>query len=275
MINAGDGKGRTEENVTRVRGVFADLDGAPFEPVMTCELEPHVIVETSPGKFHAYWFVTGLRLDQFEGVQRRIATMFNGDHVSDLCRVMRLPGTIHAKDPAKPFMVRIAHQAERLPHNAADILRVFPPLEDGKPKATGNGRADLPDPLAGDRVEALKAAHPLLFDARRYKSTSERDFALACLACKLAWPQEDAVALIRAVQDGGKADRPDYLGRTVANAYQKAAAADLEHLIEQAGTDPGAPFEAKALDFLAELRARDPAAYERARAARSRPSACA
>ena len=56
-----------------------------------------------------------------------------------------------------------------------------------------------------DRLEALKAAHPLLFDARRYKSTSERDFALACLACKLGWPQEDAVALIRAVQDGAKA----------------------------------------------------------------------
>ena len=124
---------------------------------------------------------------------------------------MRLPGLIHAKDPAAPFMVRIVHQAERLPYSAADILRVFPPLEDGKLEATGNGRADLPDPLAGDRLEALKAAHPLLFDAHRYKSTSERDFALACLACKLGWPDADAVALIRAVQDGAKRDRADYL----------------------------------------------------------------
>jgi hypothetical protein len=80
----------------------------------------------------------------------------------------------------------------------------------------------LPDPLAGARLEELKAAHPRLFDARCYRSTSERDFALACLACKLGWPQEDAVALIRAVQDGSKADRPDYLWRTVGNGYERA-----------------------------------------------------
>ena len=272
MINAGDGKGRTEANVTRVRAAFADLDGAPLDPVMRCELEPHVVVESSPGKFHAYWLVDGLPLDQFERVQRRIATMFNGDSICDLPRVMRLPGLIHAKDPAAPFMVRIVHRAERPPYPAADILRVFPPLEDGKPKARDNGRADLPEQLAPDRLEALQAAHPLLFDARRYKSTSERDFALACLARKLGWPQEDAVALIRAAQDGAKRDRVDYLWRTVLGAYAKAGgatAADadwLERLVEQATADPGAAFEESAIDFLAELRARDPAAYERARA---------
>jgi hypothetical protein len=222
LVNEGNGKGRTEANVTRIRAVFADLDGSPVQPVMACELEPHVIVESSPGKFHAYWLADGLALDRFEGVQRRIATMFDGDSISDLCRVMRLPGTLHAKDPAKPFLVRIVHQAERLPYTAAEILRVFPPLEDGKPKGTGgNGRADLPDPLAPDRLEELKAAHPLLFDARAYKSTSERDFALACLARKLGWPDKDAVALIRAVQDGAKRDRADYLWRTVLGAYAK------------------------------------------------------
>ena len=56
-------------------------------------------------------------------------------------------------------------------------------------------------------------------------------------------------------------------------AYQDAAPEDdqqnaerLERLVEQATADPGAPFEAGAIDFLAALRARDPAAYERARA---------
>jgi Protein of unknown function (DUF3631)/RepB DNA-primase from phage plasmid len=272
MINAGDGKRRRAENVTRVRAVFADLDGSPVQPVIACELEPHIVVESSPGRYHAYWLVDGLPLDQFEGVQRRIATMFNGDHITDLCRVMRLPGSLHQKDPAKPFMVRIVHQGDRLPYTASEIMRVFPPLEDGKPKATGNGRTDLPDPLAPDRLEDLKATHQRLFDARCYTSTSERDFALACLACKLGWPDEDAVALIRAVQDGPKRDRADYLWRTVLSAYAKAAgdtAADvkqLQRLVEQAATDPGAAFEDGSIDFLAELRARDPAAYERARA---------
>jgi hypothetical protein len=40
----------------------------------------------------------------------------------------------------------------------------------------------------------------------------------------------------------------------------------LERLVEEAGADPGAPFESGSLDFLAALRARDPAAYERTRA---------
>jgi hypothetical protein len=40
----------------------------------------------------------------------------------------------------------------------------------------------------------------------------------------------------------------------------------LERLLEEAEADPGAPFESEAIDFLAALRARDPAAYERTRA---------
>jgi hypothetical protein len=91
MINAGDGKRRRAENVTRVRAVFADLDGSPVQPVIACELEPHIVVESSPGRYHAYWLVDGLPLDQFEGVQRRIATMFNGDHITDLCRATAGP----------------------------------------------------------------------------------------------------------------------------------------------------------------------------------------
>ena len=30
MVNAGDGRGRKAENVTRVRAVFADFDGTPL-----------------------------------------------------------------------------------------------------------------------------------------------------------------------------------------------------------------------------------------------------
>jgi putative DNA primase/helicase len=228
MINEGDGKGRAAANVTRVRAVFLDGDGqVALDQLVGFVLEPHVVVESSPGHYQPYWFVESLALDQFEGVQRRIAKTFgDADSIVDLSRVMRLPGLIHAKNPAKPFMSRIVHQAERLPYSAKQILEAFPPLEEGKPKARGNrgnGRADLPDPLPLDRLEELKAAHPHVFE-HQYKSSSERDFALGCLACKLGWPEEDAIALIRAVRDDAKGDRPDYLWRTVQNAYPKATA---------------------------------------------------
>ena len=221
---------------------------------MACELEPHVIVETSPGKFHAYWLVDGLPLDQFEAVQRWIATMFGGDHVTDLCRVMRLPGFMHQKDPRQPFMVRIVHQAERLPYPAADILRVFPPLEREQGKAdNGAGEAiDLPhqppEPLSHARLAALKESHGHLFDLDRYGGHhSQRDLALAGVAARLGWPIADAWALIIRLREGldgkegHKAYRRDYIASTLALAYRDVEPEDdqqsaerIERLIEQA-----------------------------------------
>ena len=51
-----------------------------------------MIVETSPGHHHVYWLVDGLPLDQFEGVQRRIADTLGGDPVVDLPPVHAVAG---------------------------------------------------------------------------------------------------------------------------------------------------------------------------------------
>src|SRR6266542_3725661 len=45
---------RKQESVERVRAVFADLDGAPLEPVLACALQPHIVIETSPGRYQAF-----------------------------------------------------------------------------------------------------------------------------------------------------------------------------------------------------------------------------
>ena len=70
MVNEGDGKGRKKENVSRVRSVFVDLDGAPLEPVTQATLKPHITLESSPGRYHAYWLVDGLPLDAFTTMLR-------------------------------------------------------------------------------------------------------------------------------------------------------------------------------------------------------------
>ncbi len=107
MVNEGDGtKGRKAENVTRVRCVFVDLDGAPLDPIQSAPLQPHVIVESSPGRFHAYWRVEGCPVSEFRRAQKHLAVMFAGDEsVCDLPRVMRLPGFLHRK--AEPFRSRV------------------------------------------------------------------------------------------------------------------------------------------------------------------------
>lgn len=112
-INETDGKGRKTENIKKVEAVFVDLDGAPLQPVLDAEATPHLIVESSPERYHAYWFVQDLSLDRFSLVQRRLAEKFNGDPaVVDLPRVMRVPGSVNHKRE-EPFVSGIIHVQEK------------------------------------------------------------------------------------------------------------------------------------------------------------------
>lgn len=107
MVNKGDGIGRRNESVVAIRSYFVDLDGAPIDPVLDAEAPPHIVVESSPGKWHAYWTVQeGESLADFKSCQKALAAKFNGDSaVCDLARVMRVPGFWHLK--ADPFQTRL------------------------------------------------------------------------------------------------------------------------------------------------------------------------
>ena len=105
-VNMTNGRGRLAEDIERVRALFADLDGSPLDPVIAAgAMQPHIVAESSPGRWHAYWRVDKLPLDGFTPLQKAIAARYNGDKVHDLPRVMRLPGFIHGK--GEPFLSRI------------------------------------------------------------------------------------------------------------------------------------------------------------------------
>jgi hypothetical protein len=109
-INEG---GQRANEITRVRAVFADTDGAPLEPIKAT-LQPHIIVETSPSRWHVYWLVAdGFPLDQFSIVQTAIAKKFGTDlSVKDLPRIMRVPGFYHQKQ--EPYLCRVVALSRRL-----------------------------------------------------------------------------------------------------------------------------------------------------------------
>jgi len=66
--------------------------------VLEAKPAPHIIVESSPGYYHAYWLVKDISLDEFRGMQKALAERFGGDeNVHDLSRVMRVPGFFHRK----------------------------------------------------------------------------------------------------------------------------------------------------------------------------------
>jgi len=124
MVNQGNGLGRTKADVTSIRAVFLDLDGSPLQPVLDDPLKPQIILETSPGKYHAYWLVEDFDLEFFPPIQKLIAQRFNGDpSINDLSRVMRVPDFYHQK--GEPFKVRI-HEINDIPrYKKEDIYETF------------------------------------------------------------------------------------------------------------------------------------------------------
>lgn len=118
VVNPTDGKDQKDANIVGVRSLFLDLDGAPLDPVLREEALPHVIIETSPGKHHAYYLITaGFPTTEFSRYQKALALRFQGDiAVNNLSRVMRVPGFYHVKNRNTPFQSRIVSMREEVPY---------------------------------------------------------------------------------------------------------------------------------------------------------------
>lgn len=188
VANAG---GKNKDSINRIRAVFADADGVPLEPIMACGLEPHFIVNTSPGKWHVYWLVDGLPLDQFKGVQLSIAQRFGTDaSVCDLPRLMRLPGFNHQK--GAPHPVRIIRESGALPYSADTILAEFPPAE--VPPASAP-RPQSAAPAAGSGI---------VVDVGRHEDSLQFTGRMARAVVAGGMSEDNAWAVIKAEADRGR-----------------------------------------------------------------------
>ena len=128
-VNETDLKGRTKDNIVRVRVVFqeADRPGVPIPP-----LAPHIVVQTSPGKFHRYWLTdeSESALGQFADVMRTMVDQYGSDpNAQDLSRVLRLPGFFHLKDSANPFLVSVIEISQLRPYSWEQITAAIPPTK--------------------------------------------------------------------------------------------------------------------------------------------------
>lgn len=161
-INEG---GQRASDITRVRAVFADTDGAPLEPIVAA-LKPHIIVESSPGRWHVYWLVAdGFPLDRFKPVQTAIARRFGTDpSINDLPRVMRLPGFNHQK--REPYRCRLIQLKPSLQRYSLDDLVTGLGLDmdaPAKPEAAAGLRAEVGPRANLEEVErALRYLNPFV-----------------------------------------------------------------------------------------------------------------
>jgi hypothetical protein len=132
-VNATDLRGRSAENIVGVRALFADFDGAPLPRAWP--LEPHITVESSPGR----WLASGIELAEFRVFQAAIAAHLGSDpKIIDLPRVMRLPGFTHRK--GAPFVTRIESLVPGQPYDRETLLRAFPQARARESREQRSGR---------------------------------------------------------------------------------------------------------------------------------------
>lgn len=156
-VNRTDGQGRKAENIVAVRAVFVDLDGSPVEPVLNCKVPPSVVIESSPGRYQAFWRCSHVALSEFTQVQKALAAKFNGDRsVKDLGRVMRLAGFWHQK--GKPHLVRIIHEGSNFKYTKEKLIEELELKVDWLDEHPGFEGGDIAGPTIqqGKRHEEMK-----------------------------------------------------------------------------------------------------------------------
>ncbi len=159
-INETDGHGVDADSIVRVRAVYADLDdGLP----KSWPLEPSFVVNSSPGKYQAYWLLSDeLTREQFANVMRGIGQRWgSANEAKDICRVLRVPGFWHQKNKDKPYRVRFHGEVSEEParYTAAKLGRVFA-VKAEKPKAQRKRLLPSNDNWTSDDVRSLLEVIP-------------------------------------------------------------------------------------------------------------------
>lgn len=145
-INETDGTGRKTENIKRVRALWVDGDGLSLDAIRNCQLKPHLVVESSPGNYHAYWLVADCPREVFSQIQDALADHFGVDSsVKDLAHAMRMPGFRHQKNQNRPFLSRIVdgvgdpNRPRYSLRQIIDGLRLVPRAAKEPSQSTGSG----------------------------------------------------------------------------------------------------------------------------------------
>ena len=103
---------RRKSDVGRPGVIFADMDGAEMPTYM----EPSVLIESSPGHYHGYWFLhEPVEPDMWEPRARGWSYEIGADRGGwDLTQVLRQPGTLNHKYDDFPEVRTIVFKPYRL-----------------------------------------------------------------------------------------------------------------------------------------------------------------
>jgi hypothetical protein len=125
---------RRKENLTRIEAWAVDMDEGDkllqHARIESSPLIPSIVVETKRG-FQVYWAAQdGAKTEHWNAiVLERLVPHFGADkNARDLCRILRMPGFLHLKDPSSPFkcVLRWKHLVRYSERQMADAFRWVP-----------------------------------------------------------------------------------------------------------------------------------------------------
>ena len=155
--DGGNSKAEIEAN-GRVRAVFIDADGMSLSNVKW-HREPDLIVRRDDLHWHAYWLVDDCPIEEFTNVQKQLIAYYGTDpNVSDLPRVMRIPGTLHLKNPAAAQ--ELAFEPIRDPswdprYTLVQITEGLPALPADSPRSGQSSLLPQRTPVTADHLRKL------------------------------------------------------------------------------------------------------------------------
>lgn len=211
-VNATNGPSRKAENITALRAVFVDLDGEPLPP--SFPLHPSAVVESSPAKFHIYWFLrSGEQLERFSPTQKHLAAFYGGDKsVCDLPRLLRLPGLFHHK--REPEMVML-HSADATVRYTLDEVLAAHPL----PQSTTSPAKAPPPPAAPAQPTSTAFEQYRRWSECKHVAEGQRNATAFQIACEGVGRKFERAQVLEVVLDYcRRSGLPESEGRAVVNS---------------------------------------------------------
>ncbi len=153
---------RRKENLTRINAWAIDMDeGTKQQQKAKIEgfiATPSFVVETKRG-YQVYWCTRDANPAHWDYiVLERLVPHFGSDaNARDLCRILRVPGFLHLKNPADPFMVRKVwqHKVFYTEHQFVNLLEKELPWKPSKARHQAHlaeARASSPTFTASDSL---------------------------------------------------------------------------------------------------------------------------
>jgi hypothetical protein len=187
-VNESDGKTFLGASIVALRAAFVDDDKA--DPPVTFNdlialapgVPPSITVQSKHGQ-HNYWCLQpGETVSDFPLIQTALAKKLDTDPIiCDFGRVMRLPGTLHVKDPLNPFLVKVLQTTDvaYTVREIADAFDILPRRKEKAPKPKKGPKKPVSVLAEEERVRRARAYITAMGPALEGKGGDQHTFKVA------------------------------------------------------------------------------------------------